>query len=88
MDIELIEYCKTKSFTYIDWQIKKLQDKLSQSDYKIIKNYEYSLVNKDLPYNLEELNKERQSIRDTINELQTIFNDKYNTFYNTIQHED
>lgn len=51
-------------------QIKALEEKLMQSDYKIIKCYEYALSNRELPYNAEELYRERQAIRDRINELQ------------------
>ena len=50
--------------------IAELQKQLTESDYKIIKCYEYSLAGVDLPYNIEDLHKERQAIRDKINELQ------------------
>ena len=51
-------------------QIDILKDQLAQSDYQIIKCYEYALANKELPYNLEELCQNRQAIRSRINELQ------------------
>lgn len=54
----------------IKTQIEILKEELTQSDYQIIKCYEYSLVGNKLPYNIETLHKERQIIRDKINKLQ------------------
>lgn len=51
-----------------------LRVELSESDYKIIKCYEYSLVGKELPYDIEALHIERQSIRDEINQLEESIN--------------
>lgn len=39
-------------------------------DWKIIKALEYQLIGKEIPYNIEELNTERQIIRDRINEIE------------------
>lgn len=39
-------------------------------DWKIIKVLEYQLINKTIPYDIEELNKKRQIIRDRINEIE------------------
>lgn len=50
-------------------KIEDLKKSLNDTDYKIIKCYEYSLVGKELPYNIEELHAERQLLRDEINEL-------------------
>lgn len=50
--------------------IEKLKKKLTSSDYKIIKCYEASLVGKELPYDINEVHKERQEIRDEINRLE------------------
>lgn len=53
----------------IEQRIRDLSCDLAAGDYKIIKCYEYSLVGIDFPYNIAELNAERQAIRDEINEL-------------------
>lgn len=51
-------------------KIKELQSELNESDYKIIKCNEYKLAGLELPYNIEELHKQRQALRDEINKLQ------------------
>ena len=51
-------------------EIAEAEAKLTQTDYKVIKCYEYSLVGLELPYDIEELHTERQTLRDKINELQ------------------
>ena len=51
-------------------KIASLQSQLDQTDYKIIKCYEYSLVDKELPYDVAVLHSERQALRDEINTLQ------------------
>lgn len=51
-------------------KIKELQSELNESDYKIIKCNEYKLAGLELPYDIEELHKQRQALRDEINELQ------------------
>lgn len=53
-------------------EINVLKSKLEKSDYKIIKCQEYLMSNLDLPYDIADLNKERQTIRDRINELETM----------------
>ena len=54
----------------IKQKIAELQSQLSNTDYKITKCQEYSLVGLELPYDIEELHKERQAIRDEINKLE------------------
>ena len=51
-------------------KIKELQSELNESDYKIIKCNEYKLAALELPYDIEELHKQRQVLRDEINKLQ------------------
>lgn len=51
-------------------QIVALKIQLSATDYKVIKYSEYSLAGLPLPYNITELNTERQSLRDQINALE------------------
>jgi len=50
--------------------IKNLKSQLEQSDYMIIKCYEYQLAGKELPYNIEALHRDRQAMRDKINQLE------------------
>jgi len=61
---------KTKQDEVKEQEISKLREQLEQSDYMIIKCYEYQLLGKDLPYNLEALHKDRQTMRDRINQLE------------------
>jgi hypothetical protein len=54
-----------------DIRLKKaLELRLSKSDYKVIKCYEYSLAGLDLPYDIEALHAERESIREEIRQLE------------------
>lgn len=43
---------------------------LKKGDYKVIKCMEAQLMNKELPYNIDELTAERDAIRAEINELE------------------
>ncbi len=47
----------------------KLKKTLAATDYKIIKCFECSLLNIDLPYDIETLHAERQALRDQINNV-------------------
>lgn len=51
-------------------QIRGLEDELTNSDYKIVKAYEYSLVGKQIEYDMNLLHAERQEKRNSINMLQ------------------
>lgn len=51
-------------------RINAFKAELESSDYKIIKCFEYSLLNRELPYDLDALHAERQAMRDKINELE------------------
>lgn len=59
-----------KSAEEKEQRIVELQSQLNETDYKIIKCNEYSLAGLELPYDIETLHKERQAIRDKINQLQ------------------
>lgn len=54
----------------VELRIKLLKKRLLDSDYKIIKCTEYSLADKEPPYDINVLHKERQALRDKINELE------------------
>ena len=51
--------------------IERLKSELQESDYKVIKCAEAICLNEELPYNMTELHKERQALRDKINELES-----------------
>ena len=53
-------------------EINHLKEKLTETDYKIIKCYEYQLAGLELPYDISELHTKRQAIRDKINELEAV----------------
>ncbi len=52
--------------------IAALKAELAESDYKVTKCYEASLIGDSLPYDIAELHRERQSIRDEINRLESL----------------
>ena len=51
-------------------EIETLKEKLSDGDYRVIKCYEATLAKIKIPYDIEAIHKERQAIRDKINELE------------------
>lgn len=51
-------------------EIERLKSELQESDYKVIKCAEAMAVGADMPYDVASLHKERQSLRDKINELE------------------
>lgn len=71
-----IEASREESARILDaqQQIRDLKEMLTASDYQIIKCYEYSLNNLELPYDVVELHAERQALRDQINELEENIN--------------
>lgn len=52
-------------------EIESIKSELQESDYKVIKCAEAICLNAELPYNMAELHKERQALRDKINELES-----------------
>ena len=52
-------------------EIECLKSELQESDYKVIKCAEAMCINAELPYNMTALHKERQELRDKINELES-----------------
>ena len=51
--------------------IESLKSELQESDYKVIKCAEAICLNAELPYDMTALHKERQALRDKINELES-----------------
>ena len=52
-------------------EIERIKSELQESDYKVIKCAEAMAVGADMPYNMTALHKERQALRDKINELES-----------------
>jgi hypothetical protein len=51
-------------------RLEELKNFLKETDYKVIKCYEASLLNEEIPYNLQELLAQRKAWRDEINALE------------------
>lgn len=41
-------------------------------DWKVIKALEYQLTGREIPYDMDKLNSERQKVRDRINEIESL----------------
>jgi len=52
-------------------EINSLKAEIATTDYQIIKCYEYSLIGLGMPYDIEQLHADRQTLRDRINELES-----------------
>lgn len=52
-------------------EIERLKSELQESDYKVIKCAEAMAVGAEMPYDVASLHKERQALRDKINELES-----------------
>ena len=52
-------------------EIERLKSELQESDYKVIKCAEAMAVGAEMPYDITALHKERQALRDKINELES-----------------
>lgn len=63
------EYNRERDSRLKEVERVRLIDELSSTDYKVLKCYECALAGKELPYNVDELHKERQELRDRINLL-------------------
>jgi hypothetical protein len=51
-------------------EIGRLKAQLSDTDYQVIKCYEYQLVGLTLPYDIVVIHNQRQALRDRINRLE------------------
>lgn len=54
--------------------IESLKSELQESDYKVIKCAEAMTIGAEMPYDVASLHKERQALRDKINELEKTLN--------------
>lgn len=52
-------------------EIERLKSELQESDYKVIKCAEAMTIGAEMPYDMTALHKERQALRDKINELES-----------------
>lgn len=50
--------------------IQELKNELNSTDFMVIKSYEYYLAGLEIPYDFVKLYKQRQELRDKINELE------------------
>ena len=57
-------------------EIERLKVELQESDYKVIKCAEALTIGADMPYDVASLHKERQALRDKINELEKSMSDE------------
>lgn len=55
----------------IEREIERLKAELAETDYKIIKCSECQLVGQELPYDIQVLHTDRQTLRNRINEFET-----------------
>ena len=51
-------------------EIERIKSELQESDYKVIKCAEAMSIGDELPYDAKALHKERQALRDRINQLE------------------
>lgn len=51
-------------------EIERIKSELQESDYKVIKCAEAMVIGAELPYDAQALHKERQALRDRINQLE------------------
>lgn len=79
-DDKVVQHYKiVRDTTFYQRKIDDLKLKLASTDYKITKCYEYSLVGKELPYDIVSLHEEKQSYRDEINSLEEEMKDESST---------
>lgn len=71
---ERIAYRYEKRYDYqrIKQKVADLKQALTDSDYKVMKCYEASMLGQPMPYDIEEVHAERQAMRDKINELEPL----------------
>ncbi|WP_320980061.1 hypothetical protein [Bacteroides sp.] len=63
-------YIESVSKKLITSKINEYKAFLNDTDYKVMKCYEATLLNLPLPYNIDEVHQTRQEYRDRINELE------------------
>lgn len=64
-----VEYFNEK---LVSEKIFNLKQQLDESDYKILKSYEASILKLDLPYNVQDLHDQRNNLREAIRMLEKL----------------
>lgn len=64
------DYLNQKSQAAKIKEVAELKARLDETDYKVIKCYEYQLAGVELPYDIQALHTERQTLRGRINEIE------------------
>lgn len=67
---ELEEQERQRKLAEVQGQIDTLKEQITETDYQVIKTYEYSLVGLAAGYDIGALHQERQAIREQINALE------------------
>lgn len=72
IEVEDVAYEPTREEIIAEKQavIDALKAQIAESDYKVIKCSEAQFLGEELPYNVAELHKQRQALRDEINKLE------------------
>ena len=68
---KILRYMERDRQSELILDIESLKSELQESDYKVIKCAEAMAVGEEMPYDMESLHKERQALRDKINELES-----------------
>ena len=66
----LVRNPKMQEYAADSRTLEAYRNALAETDYKVIKCYEYSLVGLELPYDIEALHEEREYIREEIRRLE------------------
>lgn len=66
------KYVEVPDLGGIKSKIRALKDELESGDYKVIKCYEASLVGEKAPYNIKDIHRDREILRDSINNLESL----------------
>lgn len=69
---EAQEKAYLESDEYKQTRLQELKDELASTDYKIVKASEYQLLGLESPYDMLELHKSRQALRDEINSIESM----------------
>lgn len=75
LEDKIVAHYVQNDISYID-DIAVLRLELEKSDFKIVKCYEYGLVGKECPYDINDLHASREQLRDKINEIENKINNK------------
>ena len=66
----LVRNPKVQEYVADSRALEAYRNALAETDYKVIKCYEYSLVGLELPYDIQDLHEKRENIREEIRRLE------------------